>query len=33
MGADLLDLDKIKRMSAPIVSIGGVGTFDSIFSG
>ena len=31
IGADLLNLDKIQRLKAPIVSIGGAGTFDGIF--
>ena len=31
IGADLLNLEKISRMGAPIVSIGGAGTFDGIY--
>jgi uncharacterized membrane protein len=31
LGADLLNLDKIQGLGAPIVSIGGAGTFDSVF--
>jgi uncharacterized membrane protein len=31
IGADLLNLDKITGLEAPIVSIGGAGTFDGIF--
>jgi uncharacterized membrane protein len=31
LGADLLNLDKIGRLGAPIASIGGAGTFDGIF--
>ncbi len=31
IGADLLNIDKIQRLGAPIVSIGGAGTFDAIF--
>lgn len=31
IGADLLNLDKIKRLGAPTASIGGAGTFDGIF--
>ncbi len=31
MGADLLHLDKLKRLRAPVASIGGAGTFDGIF--
>jgi uncharacterized membrane protein len=31
IGADLLNLDKIRAMGAPIASIGGAGTFDGIF--
>jgi uncharacterized membrane protein len=31
IGADLLNLDKIGSLSAPIASIGGAGTFDGIF--
>jgi len=31
IGADLLNLDKIRGLEAPIVSIGGAGTFDGIF--
>jgi uncharacterized membrane protein len=31
IGADLMNLDKIGGMGAPIASIGGAGTFDGIF--
>ncbi len=31
IGADLLHLDKIKGLGAPVASIGGAGTFDGIF--
>jgi len=31
IGADLLNLDKIKDLGAPVASIGGAGTFDGIF--
>lgn len=31
LGADLLNLDKIGGLGAPIASIGGAGTFDGIF--
>ena len=31
VGADLLNLDKIGTMGAPVASIGGAGTFDGIF--
>lgn len=31
IGADLLNWDKLKELSAPMVSIGGAGTFDGIF--
>jgi uncharacterized membrane protein len=31
IGADLLNLDKLQGMGAPIASIGGAGTFDGIF--
>jgi uncharacterized membrane protein len=31
IGADLLNLDKIGDMGAPVASIGGAGTFDGIF--
>lgn len=31
IGADLLNLDKIQGMGAPVASIGGAGTFDGIF--
>jgi uncharacterized membrane protein len=31
LGADLLNLDKIGEMGAPVASIGGAGTFDGIF--
>jgi uncharacterized membrane protein len=31
LGADLLNLDKISGLGAPVASIGGAGTFDGIF--
>jgi uncharacterized membrane protein len=31
IGADLLNLRKIKNLGAPVASIGGAGTFDGIF--
>ena len=31
IGADLLNLDKISSLGAPVASIGGAGTFDGIF--
>jgi uncharacterized membrane protein len=31
LGADFLNLDKIREMDAPMVSIGGAGTFDGVF--
>lgn len=31
IGADLLNLDAIRHMGAPVASIGGAGTFDSVF--
>jgi uncharacterized membrane protein len=31
IGADLLNLNKIKGLGAPVASIGGAGTFDGIF--
>jgi len=31
IGADLLNLDKIQELDAPVASIGGAGTFDGIF--
>jgi uncharacterized membrane protein len=31
LGADVLHLDKIKALNAPVASIGGAGTFDGIF--
>ena len=31
VGADLLNLDKINGLGAPVASIGGAGTFDGIF--
>ncbi len=31
VGADLMNWDRIKRLGAPMVSIGGAGTFDGIF--
>jgi uncharacterized membrane protein len=31
LGADLLNLDKISGLGAPVASIGGAGTFDGVF--
>ncbi len=31
IGADILNLNKIKNLGAPVASIGGAGTFDGIF--
>jgi len=31
IGADLLNLDKLTDLNAPVASIGGAGTFDGIF--
>jgi uncharacterized membrane protein len=31
IGADLLNLDKLQGLRAPVASIGGSGTFDGIF--
>ncbi len=31
IGADLMNLDKISKLGAPVASIGGAGTFDGIF--
>jgi uncharacterized membrane protein len=31
IGADLLNLNKVQGLGAPIASIGGAGTFDGIF--
>jgi len=31
IGADLMNLDKISNLGAPVASIGGAGTFDGIF--
>jgi uncharacterized membrane protein len=31
IGADLMNLDKIQGMGAPVASIGGAGTFDGVF--
>jgi uncharacterized membrane protein len=31
IGADLLNLDKVQGLGAPVISIGGAGTFDGIF--
>jgi uncharacterized membrane protein len=31
IGADLLNIDKIGGLGAPVASIGGAGTFDGIF--
>ena len=31
MGADVLNLGKIRDLGAPVASIGGAGTFDGVF--
>ena len=31
IGADLVNLGKVRRLGAPVVSIGGAGTFDGVF--
>ncbi len=31
IGADLMNLERVKRLEAPVASIGGAGTFDGIF--
>ena len=31
LGADILNLDKVSRLGAPLVSIGGAGTFDGVY--
>ncbi len=31
IGADILNVSKIKNLGAPVASIGGAGTFDGIF--
>jgi uncharacterized membrane protein len=31
IGANLLNLDKVQGLRAPVASIGGAGTFDGIF--
>jgi uncharacterized membrane protein len=31
IGADLLNLHRVRGLGAPIVSIGGAGTFDGIY--
>jgi uncharacterized membrane protein len=31
VGADLLNLNRLADLGAPIVSIGGAGTFDGVF--
>ncbi|MEJ5301260.1 MAG: DUF1614 domain-containing protein [Thermodesulforhabdaceae bacterium] len=31
LGADILNLPKVRKLGAPVVSIGGAGTFDGIF--
>jgi uncharacterized membrane protein len=31
IGADLLNLGKVQGLGAPVISIGGAGTFDGIF--
>ena len=31
IGADILHLDELKHLNAPVASIGGAGTFDGIF--
>jgi uncharacterized membrane protein len=30
-GADLLNLDRLRGLGTPVLSIGGAGTFDGIF--
>jgi uncharacterized membrane protein len=31
LGADLTNLHKVRRLGAPLISIGGAGTFDGVF--
>jgi uncharacterized membrane protein len=31
LGADVLNLDKVQQLGAPVASIGGAGTFDGVF--
>jgi len=31
LGADILNLDKVSKLGAPLVSIGGAGTFDGVY--
>jgi uncharacterized membrane protein len=31
IGADVLNLSQVARLGAPVVSIGGAGTFDGVF--
>ncbi|HDJ86130.1 MAG TPA: DUF1614 domain-containing protein, partial [Chromatiales bacterium] len=31
LGADILHLREVRRLGAPVASIGGAGTFDGIF--
>jgi uncharacterized membrane protein len=31
LGADLANLGKVRKLGAPVASIGGAGTFDGIF--
>ncbi len=31
VGADLLNMPRVRRLQAPVVSIGGAGTFDGVF--
>jgi uncharacterized membrane protein len=31
IGADLMNFDKLAQLKAPVLSIGGAGTFDGIF--
>jgi uncharacterized membrane protein len=31
IGADILNLNRIKELQAPVASIGGAGTFDGVF--
>jgi uncharacterized membrane protein len=31
IGADILNVSKMKKLGAPVASIGGAGTFDGIF--
>jgi uncharacterized membrane protein len=31
IGADLMNLNKLEELGAPVASIGGAGTFDGVF--